>query len=99
MSLFQDYLKKATNEDLSLENLSDNQIEIVGNNVFGKIGGKDIGKLNVNQFYSLVKTKMPSMYKAIEAEGGIEAIKGTDGKVDITIHTDGKITIIPDKKV
>jgi hypothetical protein len=95
MDYFELYLKKI-NEEV---NLAPNQIEIVGNNVYGTLGGKDIGKLKANEFYELIKTKMPSLYQAIEAKGGIEALRGEDNKADITIHNDGKITINPDKRV
>lgn len=95
MDYFEVYLKKI-NEEVQL---GPNQIEIVGNNVYGKLSGKDIGRLKADEFYNLIKTKMPSLYKAIMNAGGLEALRGEDDKADITIHNDGKITINPDKKV
>ena len=95
MDYFEIYMKKI-NEEVQL---GPNQIEIIGNNVYGKMGGKDIGRLKADEFYELIKTKMPSLYSAIQAKGGIEALRGEDNKADITIHNDGKITINPDKKV
>ena len=92
---FKEYLEKAMNENLQLK---PNQVEIVGNNVYGKIQNIDFSKMNAMEFYELIKTKMPSLYRAIEAQGGLEALKGSDDKPDVSVGLDGKIEVNPDGK-